>query len=171
MGELVELSKVVTDEGEIVKEKASKIYNPFKEGVGYNFKYKSCNIKSYLSIDLPQCFTPSELGRILILSRHIYSCSNLLARRIKNNLEPYTKEDIRELLEVHRNSFNPFWNKLIKSKMIKAINIDNKEWFCFNPLYFNSTTYLPVYLYIAFQDELKEHLPEWVIEKYLDMNK
>jgi hypothetical protein len=28
---------------------------------------------------------------------------------------------------------------------------------------------MPVYLFIAFQGELKEHLPEWAIRKYLDM--
>ena len=161
--------KLINQDGEVVKEKTSKVYNPFKEGVGYNFKYKSTVVKEYTDIQLPNVFTDAEVGRLYKLSKHIYSNSNMLARRIKNKLEPYDKETIRELLGIHRNSFNPFWNKIIKHKIIKSIKIEGKEWLCFNPLYFNTTKYLPLHLFIAFQDELKEHLPEWVISKYLDM--
>lgn len=161
--------KVINQDGEVVKEKTSKIYNPFKEGVGYNFKYKSTTIKDYTDILLPADFTDTEVGKLYRLSRRIYSSSNMLARRVKSKLEPYTKEEIREFFGMHRSKFSPFWNKIVKHKIIKAITIEGKEWFCFNPLYFNSTKYLPLYLFIAFQDELKEHLPEWVISKYLDM--
>jgi hypothetical protein len=72
-------------------------------------------------------------------------------------------------LDVSRNTFNDFWNKVIDLKIIKQICFDGKEFYCINPLYFNSTRYMPLYLFIAFQDELCEHLPEWVIDRYLDM--
>lgn len=159
----------ITENGEIIEEKVVSFYSPFKEGRGYNFKYKSINIKSYLDIALPDCFTDSEVGKIYRLSRLIYSDSNLLARRSNNEIKPLSKQDLQEIVGLHRTKFNPFWNKVIENKIMKSIQIDGNDFFCFNPLYFNSTTYLPVYLYIAFQDELTKYLPGWVVNKYLDM--
>jgi hypothetical protein len=162
-------TKTVTEDGEIIDEKVVSFYTPFKDGYGYNFKYKSINIKSYLDNPLPKCFTDAEVGRIYRLSRLIYSDSNLLARRSNNEIKPYTKQELQETIGLHRTKFNPFWRKIISNNIIKPIILAKKDFFCFNPFYFNSTTYLPVYLFIAFQTELTAYLPEWVINKYLDM--
>jgi hypothetical protein len=158
----------ITTDGEVVSETTRKHYNPFKEGLGYNFKYKSIFVKSYLGISLPDIFKDIELGRIYRISKMMYSDSNLLARRSDNKIVPLTRDDIQNKLGMHRTKFVPFWNKLVDNKIIKAVMLDN-EYFCMNPLYYNSTTYLPLYLFITFQDELKDQLPEWVIEKYLAM--
>lgn len=159
----------ITNNGEVVDEKTVKLYNPFKNGRGYNFKYKSINVRSYLDIPLPDCFTDSEVGKIYRLTGYIYSDTNMLAYRSNSRILPMTKERIRKTITLHRNNFNPFWKKVLENRIIKSVIIDGNEYFCFNPIYFNSTRYLPLYLYIAFQHELKEHLPEWVVEKYLDM--
>jgi len=138
-------------------------------GGGYNFKYKSLNVRSYLEIPLPECFTDSEVGKIYRLTRSIYSSSNMLAYRGNGKVHPLAKEDIRKIVVLHRTKFNPFWHKVLNNKVVKPIVMDGQEYYCFNPIYFNSTLYLPLYLFIAFQDEIKGHLPAWVIEKYLDM--
>ena len=169
----------VTDDGEVIteNEKVVSFYNPFKEGRGYNFKYKSCNIKSYLDIPLPRdkdgkdIFADAEIGKLYRLSREIYSDTNLLAYRSENLIKPYTKSNLQDMINLHRSKFNPFWNKVIKNRVIKAISLNGNDYYCFNPLYFNSTTYLPIYLYIEFQDDLINYLPKWVIEKYLNMDK
>jgi hypothetical protein len=160
---------IIDENGELVGRKVTPFYNPFKDGRGYNFKYKSINIKTYLDIPLPECFNDSEVGKIYRLSRCIYSDSNLLAKRNHNEISPYTKVDVQDIVGLYRTKFNPFWGKVISNKVIKSIQIDGQHYFCFNPLYFNSTMYLPLYLYIAFQNELRDHLPTWVIDKYLDM--
>lgn len=162
-------TRSISEDGELIKEKVVVFYNPFKEGRGYNFKYKSINIKTYLDIPLPKCFTDSEIGKIYRLSRHIYSNTNLLAKRSNHEIRPLSKQEIQGIVGLYRTKFNPFWNKVLENKIIKSIVLGDNDFFCFNPLYFNSTTYLPVYLYIAFQEELNKHLPEWVINKYLDM--
>lgn len=166
----------ITEDGEVVGESVVELYNPFREGKGYNFKYKSSNTRSYLEISLPDVnsdskngFTDTELGKIYRLSRHIYSDSNLLAKRSNNEIKPLSKQEIQKIVGLHRTKFNPFWSKVISNKVVKEIQLDKYSFFCFNPIYFNSTTYMPLYLYIAFQEELNEHLPDWVIEKYLEM--
>mgnify|MGYP000846740974 CR=1 FL=1 len=46
-------STIVSEDGEIVGKRTRTFYMPFKEGKGYNFKYKSTLTKSYLEIALP----------------------------------------------------------------------------------------------------------------------
>lgn len=165
-----EQSRIITGDGEPIGDpKVRKFYNPFQDGKGYNFKYKSTVIKSYLGIELPKCFTDNECGKMYRLSKRIYSDSNLLAKRSENRIVPLSKQDIIEIIGVHRANFAPFWNKMLKNNIVKSIVIGEMEYFCFNPLYYNSTQYMPLYLFIAFQDELIHHLPKWVIEKYLNM--
>lgn len=159
----------VDETGEIVGEKSVTFFHPFQDGRGYRFRYKSTTIKSYLDSELPECFTDIECGRIYRLSKRIYSDSNLLAKRKENEIYPLSRHDVQELTGMHRNKFNPFWKKILENKVIKPVILGGAEYFCFNPLYYNTTTYLPLYIYTAFQDELKEMLPEWVIQRYLDM--
>jgi hypothetical protein len=164
----------ITEDGEVVKDDVIALYSPFKEGVGYNLKYKSTFVKSYLGISLPvgegsKGFKDIELGRLYRISKMMYSSSNLLAKRSDNCIVPLTRDDIQKALCMHRTKFVPFWKKIMDFSIIKPITINGDTFFCMNPLYYNSTTYLPVYLYIAFQKELNEHLPQWVINKYLEM--
>ena len=170
MSEYYKQERTITSDGEVVGDaKVRKFYSPFKDGRGYNFKYKSATIKSYLGIELPKCFTDNECGKMYRLSKQIYSDSNLLAKRVNNEIRPLTKDDITAIVGVHRTNFSKLWNKMLRNKIIKPIKINGEEYFCFNPLYYNATRYMPLYLFIVFQDELGEHLPEWVIGKYLDM--
>jgi hypothetical protein len=169
MPEYYKTETTINEHGEPVNSKVRKFYSPFKEGKGYNFKYKSATIKSYLGVELPKCFSDNECGKMYRLSKHIYSDSNLLAKRVKDGIRPLTKQDIIEIIGVHRANFTPFWKKIIRNKIIKPIVMNDEEYFCYNPLYYNTTQYMPLYLFIAFQNELKEHLPGWVVKRYLDM--
>jgi hypothetical protein len=165
-------NRSITQDGELTKDDYYLIYDPFKEGVGYNFKYRSAFVKNYLGISLPfgeNGFTDIELGRIYRISRLMYSDSNLLASRSNNDIVPVSRDEIQLMLKMHRTKFVPFWKKILEYQILKPIKYDSGTFFCMNPLYYNSTTYLPIEIYLAFQDELKDHLPEWVIEKYLNM--
>lgn len=175
----------ISEDGELIKNNFKKMYSPFREGVGYNFKYKSTHIKTYLGISLPlekkvysedgklksetEGFNDLELGRLYRISKMMYSDSNLLAKRIDVDIEPSTRDEIQQSLGMHRTKFVPFWKKLFDFKIIKTVPLDNKVYFCMNPLYYNTTTYMPLYLFLAFQKELTDHIPKWVIEKYLGM--
>jgi len=165
-------NRSVTQDGELVKDDYYLIYEPFKEGVGYNFKYRSAYIKSYLGISLPygdNGFSDLELGRIYRISRLMYSDSNLLARRSDSEVVPITRDEIQLMLKMHRTKFVPFWKKVIDYRILKPIAYENATFFCMNPLYYNSTTYMPIHIYLAFQKDIQEHIPKWVIEKYLEL--
>ena len=168
-------NRSVSQDGELLDESSFLLYYPFKEGVGYNFKYRSTFVKNYLGISLP-CdpkgktgFTDLELGRVYRISRLMYSDSNLLARRTNNHLVPISRNEIQIMLGMHRTKFVPFWKKISQYSILKPLEYDNDTYFCMNPLYYNSTTYLPIHIFLAFQKDLKEHLPDWAIEKYLEI--
>jgi hypothetical protein len=166
-------NRSITQDGEVTRDDYYLIYEPFKEGVGYNFKYRSAFVKNYLGISLPygkDGFSDLELGRIYRISRLMYSDSNLLARRSNNKIVPVTRDEIQLMLGMHRTKFVPFWKKILDYHILKPIPLDGNLYFCMNPLYYNSTTYLPIHIYTAFQTDIKEHLPEWVIEKYLEID-
>jgi hypothetical protein len=165
-------NRSLTSDGEIVRDDYYLIYEPFKEGTGYNFKYRSAFIKSYLGISLPygeKGFSDLELGRIYRISRLMYSDSNLLARRSNNKIVPITRDEIQLMLKMHRTKFVPFWKKVLDYHILKSIPLDGDSFFCMNPLYYNSTTYMPVHIYLAFQKDIESHIPQWVIEKYLEL--
>jgi hypothetical protein len=165
-------NRSITKDGELTKDDYYLFYDPFKEGVGYNLKYRSAFVKNYLGISLPcgnDGFTDIELGRIYRISKLMYSDSNLLARRSNNDITPVSRDEIQLMLGMHRTKFVPFWKKLSEYRILKPIAYPDGTYFCMNPLYYNSTTYLPIEIYLAFQDEIKEHIPTWVAEKYLEM--
>lgn len=162
----------ITEDGELTQNDYFEFYDPFKDGVGYNFKYRSAFVKSYLGISLPcgeKGFTDIELGRIYRISRLMYSDSNLLARRSNSLIVPVTRDEIQLMLKMHRTKFVPFWKKVLEYRILKSIPLDGEDFFCMNPLYYNSTTYMPIYVYLAFQTDVKSQVPGWVVEKYLDM--
>lgn len=168
----VKNKSISMEDGELVRDDSGLFYYPFKEGVGYNFKYRSAFTKSYQSVSLPSGvggFSDLELGRIYRISRLMYSDSNLLARRTNNHLEPFTRDEIQNMLKMHRTKFVPFWKKLLDFRILKPIPYDGNTYFCMNPLYYNSTTYIPVHVYLAFQNDIGEHIPDWAIKKYLEM--
>jgi hypothetical protein len=160
--------RTITSDGEIIGEQLKRYYNPFKEKRGYNYRYKSTVLKSYFDMPLPDKFTAAETGRLTWLSKHIYSSSNLLAKRRANTIVPLDREELRNIMQLGRSGFSTLINKTLKHGILKIIKLDNEEYFCFNPIYYNSTKYIPLYLFLAFQKELRGHLPDWVIQKYLD---
>ena len=155
-----------------MSEKERGMYNPFDPEKGYNFRYKSFSIKSYLDIPLPKDFTDSELGKILRLSRHIYANSNMLGKRKNNYIKPYTQDDILKILCLKDRQGRAFMKKVIDNKVIRRYEFTEQGkhfvQFYFNPIYFFSGTYLNVNLFILFQDELNKYLPPWVITKFLE---
>lgn len=158
--------------GQIYHTLEKGMYNPFDPERGYNFRYKSISIKSYLDIPLPSDFSDSEIGKIFRLSRSIYATSNMLGKRANSYVTPLTQEDIIKIFGLKDRQGRALMKKILKHKVIKKVILPDQENNCFqyyfNPIYFFSATYINLQLYLTFQDELNRHLPKDVITKYLD---
>ena len=169
MDKFYKKEQVITKDGELIESRLKNYYRPFQDDRGYNFKYKSTFVKSYAEIELPFAFTDNECGKLYRLSKRIYSASNLLARRTMNRIVPMTLKEINDCVGVHRVNFKKFWDKVLEYRVVKVVVIGKEEFYCFNPLYFNSTRYMPLYVYQAFKEELRNHIPDWVAVKYKEM--
>ena len=158
--------------GFIMDERERGLYNPFDPEKGYNFKYKSFSIKSYLDIPLPNVFSDSELGKLFRLSRHIYANSNMLGKRVNTFVKSFTQEDIIKILGLKDRQGRALLRKIIDHNVIRKLEYaeQGKHFvqFYFNPIYFFSGTYLNLNLYLIFQDELRKYLAPWVITKFLE---
>ena len=154
--------------GQVYNSIEKGMYNPFDPERGYNFKYKSLSIKSYLDIPLPKDFTDSEIGKIFRLSRKIYATSNMLGKRSNSYIHPLSQADIIKIFGLKERQGRALLKKIIDLKVIKRIEDKGSFQYYFNPIYFFSGTYINLNLYLTFQDELNKHLPKDVITKYLD---
>lgn len=158
--------------GLVLSEKERGLYNPFDPEKGYNYKYKSFCIKSYLDTPLPDVFSDSEIGKIFRLSRHIYANSNMIGKRVGSHVRAFTQEEIIRTFGLKDRQGRSLLKKAIDQKVIRKIEITEQGkrfvQFYFNPMYFFSGTYLNLNLFLIFQDELSKHLPPWVITKFLE---
>ena len=59
-----------------------------------------------------------------------------------------------------------FIKKLKAYNIIKEVKFDELTYFAFNPLYGFKGKRLCLNVYLFFQDELKEVLPKWAVEKF-----
>lgn len=160
----IKTERIINSSGEIVKEKISEYYNPYVEDKGYNFKYSADKTKIYKNVLFPKDIEIIDRGRLHLLSEYIYGDTNkLLYRSTENKYVPYTKKDIQDILGLHRNTFNRFWKKVLRDDIIK---INSKNEYCFNPLYFNSTTYMGAELYFMFKESLNKHIPKHIQDKF-----
>ena len=160
------------DTGQIYNVKERAMYNPFDPERGYNFKYKSLSIKSYLDIPLPDVFSDSEIGKIFRLSRHIYGNTNMLGKRTNSYIHPYTQEDILKVLGLKDRQGRGLLKKIVENRVMRKYECIEQGntliQYYFNPMYFFSGTYINANLYLLFQDDLVKHLSNDVINKYLE---
>lgn len=132
----------------------------WRDGMGFALKKKSRCTWSYLGEAIPKELTATDVGRLRWLSLEIYSNTNLLAKKMGKYVEPLSKKEIQEIVGLCRSKFSPFWNKVQKYRVIGISTVENEKYYCFNPLYFNSSDDIKPYIYETFYNELKDKVCE-----------
>jgi hypothetical protein len=127
---------------------------------GYLFWTRKSCVKSYLDIPLPECFTWADKGRINELRYYIID-GQLLAYKSGNVIKPLTCKEISRIFELSDRKTKEIVKKMKKNSVVKEISIDGLKYYAFNPVYGFKGNRLTLNVFIFFQDELKEHLPEW----------
>lgn len=135
---------------------------------GYLFWAKKNNIKTYLDEPLPPCFTWSERGRIDAIKHYILRDNQLLVYTSGNVIKPMTSKEMARLLDMSDRQCKAFVKKLKINGIIKEICFDNLRYFAFNPRYGFKGKRMSLNVYIFFQNELQDVLPDWVKRKFLE---
>lgn len=135
---------------------------------GYLFWNRKATVKTFIEIPLPESFSWSERGRINELKHFILKDNQFLVFRSGNAIKPITHKEMSKILEMSERQCKSLLKRLKQLGIIKEISFDGITYFAFNPLYGFKGKRLSVNVYLFFQDELREVLPKWVVDKFAE---
>lgn len=133
---------------------------------GYLFWIRKANVKTFLDMPLPKSFTWSERGRIQELKHYIIRDNQFLAYRSNSIIKPITISEMSRIFSMSCRQCAGLIRKMKAEKVIKEISFDGLVWFAFNPLYGFKEKRLSLNVYLFFQEEFRNVLPGWVIERF-----
>ena len=107
-------------------------------------------------------------GRIARIKKYILWENQLITYRSGNTIKPVTIKDLSRIWDTTERQCREFIRKLKGHGIIKEVRIDEKKYFCFNPIYGMKDKRITLTLFIIFQEEMKVILPQWVIQKFLE---
>lgn len=161
---------VDNDTGEVIYNKKYVNWSGWKNE-SYKFRSKAKPLKIYFDAGFD--LKGPDLNVFIMICR-IMNEDNLFMRKIdssnkyaKKKYEPMTKDDIFEILRdrISKSTFERAWRNLNK-KYIKKIRMDDTLVWAVNPAYAAKLTYLPLYLYVAFRDDLDPFLSQATRKKF-----
>ncbi len=156
--------------GEIVNKKVRHIAVQFDEAKGYLFWARKSFAKSFLDVPFPGGLTHAELGKLAILSKHMWANTNMLGYRGNGGARPYTIVQIGGLVGLKEYQAGVFVRKLERKGVIARAKVETEGrseiQFYVNPIYFFSSNRIPLNLYLIFREQLDKVLPAWVKEEF-----
>lgn len=171
MGKVQQIKNIVDfSTGEVLDRKVVTFPAYFDEEKGYLFWSRKNHTRSFQDIPFPEDMTDSDIGKLARLSKHIWSDTNMLARKGSGGLRPLGVEDIGRIVNLKRRQTYTFIKKMVelgvmaKSKTKVGDVVEN--FYYINPIYFCSSKRIPLHLYLIFRKQFDEVLPKWVIKKF-----
>lgn len=165
-GKAVKLTRYVNTETGEYYDKRQYVDLQFNED-GYLFWNRKGNIKTFIDCPLPKQFTWTEKGRTEELKHYILKDNQFLVYRSGNTIKPIGIKEMMKILGMTERQCKAFIKKLKAYNIIKEVKFDELTYFAFNPLYGFKGKRLCLNVYLFFQEELKQILPKWVVEKFV----
>lgn len=134
---------------------------------GYLFWNRKNNVKTFLECKLPKEFSWTEKGRIEELKHYILKDNQFLVYRSGNSIKPLGVQEMMKILEMTERQCRVLIKKMKTFNIVKEVKVDTLTYFTFNPLYGFKGKRLGLNVYLFFQEELKQVLPKWVVEKFV----
>ena len=111
----------------------------------------------------------SDLSSALILAEFIVKNTNRIGRLDGKGFASVS--DIGEILNLSANRVTRFLNRMIRLRILAKITTETSNArmvsYAFNPVYVLSCKYIPLDLYVAFQEDINEVIPEWMKARYI----
>jgi hypothetical protein len=133
---------------------------------GYLWWSKKTSVKTFVDMPLPKCFTWSERGRIHELKHYMLKDNQFLVYRSDKVIKPITVVEMCKILGISQRQCGVLIKKMKAEKIIKEISFNGSIYFAFNPIYGFKGKRLNLTVFMFFQNELMEALPNWVIDKF-----
>lgn len=156
--------------GEIVHSKTSDLFAVFDEQKGYLFWSRKAFSRSFSSIDYPVGISVSDIGRLTLLSKRIWANTNMIGYRGNGGVRPMTIKHMGGVIGLGGYQAGVFIRKMIRLGIMARVDVNSaglqESQYYINPIYFCSTNRIPLNLYLIFREQLDNYLPNWVKQKY-----
>lgn len=149
-------------------EKKSYVDMMFDDEAGYIAWTKKKSVKTYIDHPFPKEFTWAEKGRIETLKHYILKDNQFLVYRSNRAIKPIEIKQLCTILELSERRAKLFIKKMKQYVILKEVSFNGMVYYSFNPLYGLKDRRITSTLYLIFQEELQEYLPQWVITKFVE---
>ena len=118
----------------------------------------------------------NDLFKTYILVEHIYKNTNIIyIKTSKTVYKPASIEDMSSILDISVRRTKEYIKRMIDIGIIARITLEikDKEYvsYAFNPVFVNSCKYINNTLYLLFKPYIDKCCPQWIIDKYEEMNR
>ena len=135
---------------------------------GYRFPSHKAGARLFDDVRFPDTMTPSEIGRMTILSKSMIGKTNMLGYRQGRNIFAYTANEIAQIAGLQERRGQSFISKMCKLRVMQRIVTSSGPSYYINPAYFMAAGHrLSLDLFLLFRTELTPIIPEWVIHDFL----
>jgi hypothetical protein len=170
MDRMSKITRLINSDGEIVTGDEKRFPAYFDEEKGYLFWPRKRFAKMFSEISFPAGMTDLEIGRMTRLSKHIWSNTNMLAYRGHGGARPYSIEMIGAAIGLQSSQAHAFIAKMTRLGIMAQAKTTVKErtdvYYYLNPMYYFSSSRIPLHLYLIFRRQLDAVLPPYVIQRY-----
>jgi len=161
---------VNTNTGEVSGESSKEFPPHFDEERGYLFWHRKQFVKTFADVPFPVDMTLEDIGRMTLLSKRVYSQTNMLGYRGNGGVKSYSMDQVGEIIHCGPRQARRFFERMVKFGLMAKVKVvvgvcDELQWYL-NPIYFFSNNRLPLNLYLLFREQLNAVLPRWVIERF-----
>lgn len=118
----------------------------------------------------------NDLFKTYMLIEHIYKNTNIIyVQTSKTVYKPATVEDMSNLLDISVRRTKEYLKRMSDLGIIAKLTLEikDKEYisYAFNPVFVNSCRYINNTLYLLFKPYVDKYCPDWIIEKYEELNR
>lgn len=158
--------KTVIDERTGLCNTADHQYPDVLNNDGYLFWARKKQCRTFSDVELPECLTYTERGRLLNLTKHIELGTNCLVKRTNKGYTHMSDQDITKALGLEGRRGIALIRKLMTAGVIGKMVLEcegiiTTQYFV-NPIYFHAGKRLSKTLYRVFAKHLEQHLEKWV---------
>jgi len=163
-------TNIIDDNGVIVNTKKVYFKDMFDEEKGYLFWAQTSFVKTFQDVELPKDITKPDIANLFLLSKKIYSNTNMIGYRGHGSIRPMTIAQMASVIRDTDKHTSLFLGRMIRSRIIAKVNViigeDVTTQYYFNPIYFFSSNRLSRNLYLLFQKDLDPFIPEYAKQKF-----
>ncbi len=149
------------DKGNIIQSKTDYFTDSMTDE-GYRIPYHKLGARIFSEVRFPPGITHNEIGKMTLLSKVMVGDSNALGYRSHGDIIYYTPQEIGELVRLKRSKAFRFVNRMCQFRVLQQVTTKSDTAYYINPAYFMASgKRLNLNLYLLFQDDLKDIIPQW----------